>query len=111
MYVRMSRVALTGGCISSAVLPVERILERAIFRDTELQGLPWIIVKSRPGLLYASLLISQPSISHTIKTSGGLAIFCKKRSCQQRRASFIADQFSREAEIAKEVAVANAPPL
>jgi hypothetical protein len=47
-----------------------------------------------------------------------LLVSGKKHSCQQRRASFkllfqqtVADHFSREAEIAKEVALANAPPL
>ena len=36
--------------------------------DINLQDLAWIIVKSRPGLLYAILLISQPSASHAITT-------------------------------------------
>lgn len=30
-----------------------------MFKDINLQNLAWIIVKPRPGLLYASLLISQ----------------------------------------------------
>jgi hypothetical protein len=61
-----------------------------MFKDFNLQDLAWIIVKSRPGLLYASLSISQPSALHAITTSNWNKT--------------VADQFPRVAEIAKEVA-------
>lgn len=80
-------------------------------RTSTLQDLAWIIVKSCPGLLYASRLISQPGTSHAIATSDGWAIFLvsgeKLKFCSSKT---VGDQFPR-AEIAKEVALVNAPPL
>ena len=83
-----------------------------MFKDINLQDLAWIIVKSRPGLLYASLLMSQPSALHAITAGKRLAIFLvsgEKRSCQGKLQVCSSKPLSisspGKAEIAKEVAL------